>query len=161
MLNLICSPVIVLRVYRADPTRISPSSDDEDDPYHLRPPPVEKNFLISPPGSPPVGWEQIKEDPPNAAPLAEDLISALRRLQIREEIDGEGGGVFTLVEPDEGAGVGVYVQDCDEDETRADEAKKKNARLSTDGSHEEVWVYGMAPVRPQRFMATALPPMRT
>lgn len=154
--------MIVLRVYRADPTPISPSSKTaENDPYHLRPPPIEKNFLISPPGSPPVGWEQIKEDPPNSAPLAEDLISALRRLQMREDVDGESGGLFTLVEPGEAAGVGVYVQDCDEDETRAEELQKRSAHIDTDGSHEEVWIYGMAPTRPQRFMPTALPPMRT
>ncbi|BGP22562.1 hypothetical protein Rt10032_c08g3431 [Rhodotorula toruloides] len=32
---------------------------------HLEVPSSGKNFLISPPGSPPVGWEQVEEDQPN------------------------------------------------------------------------------------------------
>lgn len=47
---------------------------------HLLPPTTDRNFLISPPGSPPIGWEPIKEDPPNRETLAGDLIDALRRL---------------------------------------------------------------------------------
>lgn len=47
---------------------------------HLAPPKLEKNWLISPPGSPPVGWEQIREDPPNRVVLADDLILALANL---------------------------------------------------------------------------------
>ncbi|KAF9975612.1 carbohydrate-binding module 1 protein [Actinomortierella ambigua] len=45
--------------------------------HYLQPPELEKNWLISPPGSPPVGWTQIREDPPNAVHLADDLVKAL------------------------------------------------------------------------------------
>jgi hypothetical protein len=67
------------------------------DPTHLAPPPLTKNFLISPPGSPPEGWQPIVEDPPNDRTLADDLVGALRRLQVErgEEMEGEteaGGG---------------------------------------------------------------------
>lgn len=51
-------------------------------PTHLAPPPLSKNFLISPPGSPPEGWEPITEDPPNDRTLAEDLAGALTKLQV-------------------------------------------------------------------------------
>ncbi|KAG0264555.1 hypothetical protein DFQ27_001142 [Actinomortierella ambigua] len=45
--------------------------------HYLQPPELEKNWLISPPGSPPVGWTQVREDPPNAVHLADDLVKAL------------------------------------------------------------------------------------
>ena len=74
-------------------------SDDEsaifESPFHLRPPMRERNFLISPPGSPPVGWEQTHEDPPNEVPLAEDLQRTLEQLRARreqEDRDREGAG---------------------------------------------------------------------
>lgn len=51
-------------------------------PTHLAPPPLARNFLISPPGSPPEGWEPITEDPPNDRTLAADLVGALARLQV-------------------------------------------------------------------------------
>lgn len=47
---------------------------------HLLPPSTDRNFLISPPGSPPIGWEPIREDPPNRETLAGDLMEALRKL---------------------------------------------------------------------------------
>jgi calcipressin-2 len=78
---------------------------------HLRPPAIEKNFLISPPGSPPVGWEQVVEDPPNVAPLAEDLIAALRKLQLAA--GAASGGREMILDPEDGVGIGVYVEDCD------------------------------------------------
>lgn len=81
------------------------------DGVHLRPPAIEKNFLISPPGSPPIGWEQIVEDPPNVAPLAEDLITALRKLQLAAS--AAPGGREMILDPEDGAGIGVYVEDCD------------------------------------------------
>ncbi|KAJ7447211.1 Calcipressin [Mycena latifolia] len=136
---------IILRVYRADPNPLLPmeSEDIVPEANYLQPPAIEKNFLISPPGSPPVGWEPIKEEPPNATPLADDLMAALRKLQVNER---HSSGLEVLIEPhDGGSGVGVYVQDYDgEDEER-----------------EEDWVYGeSAPTRAKwRPIATALPPM--
>ncbi|KAJ7494421.1 Calcipressin [Mycena galericulata] len=136
---------IILRVYRADPNPLLPMESDDVVPEanYLRPPALEKNFLISPPGSPPVGWAPIKEEPPNATPLADDLMAALRKLQVNER---NSSGLEVLLEPHEGeSGVGVYVQNCD----------------GEDEEDEEDWVYGVsAPARAKwRPVATALPPM--
>ena len=54
---------------------------------YLTVPGVDKNFLISPPGSPPIGWEPIKEDPPNTQTLAEDLVEALKSVQSLNDDD--------------------------------------------------------------------------
>ena len=51
-----------------------PKQTSED---HLCPPKPEKMFLISPPCSPPVGWEQTPESEPV---VNFDLINALARL---------------------------------------------------------------------------------
>ena len=133
------SPAFVLRVFRADPTPVTPP-----DGTHLRPPAIEKNFLISPPGSPPVGWEQVVEDPPNVTPLADDLIAALRKLQLTADT----GGREMLLDPEDGAGIGVYVEDCDV--------------LGEGGVDEEPdWAYGDD--NPSRLVykptPTALPPL--
>ncbi|GLB35564.1 putative calcipressin [Lyophyllum shimeji] len=138
---------VVLRVYRADPNPLM-TEDMFGNPIpeanYLRPPSIDKNFLISPPGSPPVGWEQIKEDPPNPTPLADDLIQALRRLQMHEK----RSSVEVLLDPQEGSGVGVYVEDCGGEEV--------------DEVAEEAWVYGeTAPARTKwKPIATAMPPLR-
>ncbi|KAF1804595.1 Calcipressin-domain-containing protein, partial [Mucor lusitanicus] len=42
----------------------------------LQVPQFQRNLLISPPGSPFDGWEQIEEDAPNQAVLASDLMHA-------------------------------------------------------------------------------------
>jgi len=53
---------------------LSPCADEDS---HLHVPPSEKQFLISPPASPPVGWEQPKEDKPV---VDYDLLSAMASL---------------------------------------------------------------------------------
>ncbi|KAK0492083.1 Calcipressin-domain-containing protein [Armillaria luteobubalina] len=123
-----CDPIIlrgisdisqtILRVYRADPNPLITSFA------------IEKNFLISPPGSPPVGWEPIKEDPPNATPLADDLINALRLLRVHER----GPSVEVLIHPEDSC-VSVFVEDCDRCDSDVD-------------IEDEDWVYGQtAPAR--------------
>jgi len=144
-----------LKVYRADRTEI------ERDPaeHYLQPPQHEKNFLISPPGSPPIGWEQVREDPPNATPLAEDLIQALRRLEIdaqfrRTKVEGQRGVELLLAPEDSTDGISVYVEDCDiaedEDEITID--------IEETG---EGWAYGeysQYRMPAAKFVPTALPP---
>ncbi|KAM6500986.1 Calcipressin domain containing protein [Amanita muscaria] len=147
-------PQMVLRVYRADPNPLIPKNPAFGDGYfsmipqenYLQPPPIEKNFLISPPGSPPVGWEQIKEDPPNQTPLAEDLMAALRRLQLEERRMSGFSSLEVLLHPEE-SGVGVYVEDCD---------------MAIDGDipSEDNWIYGeTAPARSRWMGPTAMPPI--
>ncbi|THH30812.1 hypothetical protein EUX98_g3374 [Antrodiella citrinella] len=137
-----------MRVYRNDPTIID-LPDGEEGNYYLRPPAIEKNFLISPPGSPPVGWEQIREDPPNATPLATDLMAALNKLHLQQGPLNESG-FEVLIEPDEGeTGIGIYVEDCDHRRTKDEPAERD-------------WVYGQpSPGRPMWKPApTAMPAMR-
>ncbi|RKP10193.1 Calcipressin-domain-containing protein [Thamnocephalis sphaerospora] len=49
----------------------------------------DKLWLISPPGSPPVGWEAAQEDPPNTVTHAEDLFAALERVAMQQAIAAE------------------------------------------------------------------------
>jgi hypothetical protein len=63
-----------LRIYYGQHT---PLYDEVDNSRHLSVPELEKNWLVSPPCSPPVGWTQIKEDRPNSNTLADDLVHAL------------------------------------------------------------------------------------
>ena len=64
-----------LRVYFGEHTPLHPDGD-----RHLHAPESKKLFFISPPPSPPHGWESKPEDPPNAVVVAEDLAHALARL---------------------------------------------------------------------------------
>ncbi|KAG0380178.1 carbohydrate-binding module 1 protein [Mortierella sp. AD032] len=77
----------IIRVYYGQHTEtvIDPAS------RYLHPPELEKNWLISPPGSPPVGWSQVREDPPNSLHLADDLVKALLDM---------GQPVYQLPRPD-------------------------------------------------------------
>lgn len=64
---------------------------------------TDRNFLISPPGSPPVGWEPIREDPPNRDTLADDLIRALGALRDSgANVASAGKPAFSLAPPGEG-----------------------------------------------------------
>jgi len=101
----------ILRVFRALPTPIAELSNPNGN--YLAPPELEKNFLISPPGSPPIGWEQVQEEPPNTAPLPSDLLAALEKLQLNHGIRGEDGRA-ELIRPEEvNGGVGVWVEDAE------------------------------------------------
>ncbi|CAO3571497.1 unnamed protein product [Mortierella alpina] len=101
-----------LRVYFGQHTEISidPAS------HYLHPPELEKNWLISPPGSPPIGWSQVREDPPNSLNLADDLVKALLEM---------GQPVYQLPRPD-----GSFADRSHLFETDVD-------HFSLDGSHPQ------------------------
>jgi len=63
-----------IRVYFGAQVDISPADQ------HLRAPQADKQFFISPPPSPPHGWEMRNEGPPNKDVHADDLALALSRL---------------------------------------------------------------------------------
>ncbi|EON68052.1 hypothetical protein W97_07200 [Coniosporium apollinis CBS 100218] len=69
-----------IRVYFGQPTPL----DAPDQHLHL--PKSDKLFFISPPPSPPHGWEMRNEDPPNKDVHAEDLASALAKLHARPDV---------------------------------------------------------------------------
>jgi len=151
-------PPAQIRVYRTENTPSSVLCPDLTidpncpDPYHLAPPKIEKNFLISPPGSPPVGWEPVKEDPPNPSPLAADLISALTKLQIQQSRRRSSTEIlFDPSDATEGVGIMVYVEDCDSDGEMAsssDDDDWERRRI-----HEASNRFRIAP--------TSLPPLQT
>lgn len=92
-----------IRVYYGDETPLELRDS------FLHPPALTKNWLISPPGSPPVGWSQIREDPPNAHILPEDLVTALHAVT---KTGRTRASSFTLLEKNE-AGPGITVEDVD------------------------------------------------
>ena len=85
------------------------------------------------------------EEPPNSTPLADDLIAALRKLQLVAGTASAGGREM-LLDPEDGAGIGVFVEDCD---------------VLDRESGELEWAYGEN--NPSRLVykpiPTALPPM--
>lgn len=70
-----------IRVYFGAETKL-----DQGD-QHLHLPKSDKLFFISPPPSPPMGWEMRDEEPPNKEVHAEDLATALSKLQARPSAD--------------------------------------------------------------------------
>ncbi|KAL8848516.1 MAG: hypothetical protein Q9221_006475 [Calogaya cf. arnoldii] len=68
-----------VRIYFGEPTPIEITDQ------HLHAPQSQKMFFISPPPSPPFGWEVRNEGPPNKEVHAEDLASALEGLKQRPD----------------------------------------------------------------------------
>ena len=108
---------------------------------HLEPPVLQKNWLISPPGSPQEGWVQIEEDPPNNVTLHEDIQAALDRLAMEleqrshenEDADDKTKGHVILDTTGEG-GVQVVVHDWDAiHDTASDESDEEGAGLGGRG----------------------------
>lgn len=66
-----------VRIYFGEPTPLL--GEDEED-QHLKAPSLGKLLFISPPPSPPAGWEIREEEPPNKDVHAEDLQRALAGL---------------------------------------------------------------------------------
>jgi hypothetical protein len=145
-----------LRVYRTDnpqpliPWQKHPSEWIPSTSY-LKPPAVEKNYLISPPGSPPKDWVQIKEDPPNEQTLAEDLCSTLKQLELAQKSENQPL-LQQLIDPMDGPGIGVFL----------DSTPVEVEDYSTMDISDEDWVYGeTAPARQKwQSQRTAMPPMR-
>ncbi len=72
-----------IRIYFGHPTPIHPTDQ------HLHAPKSSKLFFISPPPSPPHGWEMRNEEPPNKEVHAEDLAEALAKLHARPSSAGD------------------------------------------------------------------------
>lgn len=72
-----------IRIYYGQHT---PLYDEIDNSRHLSVPELEKNWLVSPPGSPPFGWTPIKEDRPNSNTLSHDLAHALAHVSLDSDI---------------------------------------------------------------------------
>lgn len=72
-----------VRVYFGAQTKVE--VDEEGRYLHL--PKSNKLFFISPPPSPPMGWEMRNEEPPNKEVHAEDLAEALKNLHARPSAD--------------------------------------------------------------------------
>ena len=83
------------RVYFGQPTPLNLAQQDT----HLALPDAGKLFFISPPPSPPHGWEVRMEDAPNKMVHAEDLAEALARL--RHHDNDNGNGAISPVSPAE------------------------------------------------------------
>ena len=75
-----------IRVYFGEHTPVEPVDQ------HLHAPESKKLFFISPPPSPPHGWEVKDEEPPNAQVLAEDLAQALSKLRSKNRGTGNPEG---------------------------------------------------------------------
>lgn len=70
---------------------LSPCTDEE---AYLHVPPLEKQFLISPPCSPPIGWEQPREDKPV---VDYDLLAAMAQLSPGENHELQPSKEVTLL----------------------------------------------------------------
>jgi len=93
-----------VRVYFGETTPTEPGDQ------HLHLPDAKKLFFISPPPSPPHGWELKDEEPPNAQVLAEDLADALSKLRAKNRGPGGIEGESTDAKMTDGEGLEVDVK---------------------------------------------------
>ena len=82
------------KIYFGEPTPLYSELHDEQRRF-LRKPDTGKLFFISPPPSPPYGWESKEEDAPNKEVWARDLEAALKGVSSTDtngnEVDGQNG----------------------------------------------------------------------
>ncbi|WRT70556.1 uncharacterized protein IL334_007554 [Kwoniella shivajii] len=129
---------LILRLHYLPPTLLHPDPSTT----HLAPPALPHNFLISPPGSPPEGWEPIPEEGPNTTILAEDLQRALESLQLNGSFGKKGNGAKETI-LDEG-GVRVEVEDTTkQDDVAGEESTRWDQDIEEiiDTSHggQSIW----------------------
>ncbi|RHZ80473.1 hypothetical protein Glove_135g53 [Diversispora epigaea] len=74
----------IIRVYFGSHT---PVYDGFDSSRHLNVPEIEKNWLSSPPGSPPIGWNPTRENAPNSVTFAHDIIHSLSHINTISELN--------------------------------------------------------------------------
>jgi len=116
-----------MRVYFGKHTPVNPPTDQ-----HLQAPESQKLFFISPPPSPPVGWEMRNEEPPNTLIMPEDLATALQKLSwntaeaapvdgkvqsIRRQRSSSSTVLFEPTNNGDRAMPGITVDDFSDDET--------------------------------------------
>ncbi|RYP19635.1 hypothetical protein DL765_003228 [Monosporascus sp. GIB2] len=89
------------RVYFGQHTPLNNHPGGRNDPkHHLELPDAGKLFFISPPPSPPHGWEMRLEDAPNKQVHAEDLAEALAKLRHHQDpTSGISGDMPSPVSP--------------------------------------------------------------
>ncbi|KAL8801989.1 MAG: hypothetical protein Q9223_006787 [Gallowayella weberi] len=85
------------RIYFGEPTPIEITDQ------HLHAPQSQKMFFISPPPSPPFGWQVQNEGPPNKEVHAEDLASALAGLRPRPDAVADDGSSLQREKEEEGS----------------------------------------------------------
>lgn len=103
------------RVYFGQHTPANPDGRDK----HLELPDAGKLFFISPPPSPPHGWEMRLEDAPNKLVHAEDLAEALAKLHHHASPIAADVGVPSPVSPVEGGNSGAQQQQQQHIRTRS------------------------------------------
>ncbi len=103
----------------------------------LHVPPLERNFLISPPGSPYLGWQQIREEGPSEGGILElsNSGSTLANSSVTdiasiEQNDNAMHVQFNVVHPDFDLPV-IVVEDVDKDEDALTLPRPKMRMLQT------------------------------